>query len=218
MGRYLRKVKRWTPTLDHLVYATPDLPADADRIGRRLGVQLTEGGRHLGRGTRNVLLDLGFSAYLEIIGPDTDAPEPETPRPLGIDALTAPRLVTWAVQVDDIDKAVARALARGYDPGPVQAMSRERPDGTRLDWRLTVWSGDGDGLVPFLIEWGTGVLHPSRTSAPGCRLVRFAAEHPAPDSIRPWLEALGVELTVRPAPAPALVAVIEGPGGTVELR
>jgi hypothetical protein len=32
------------------------------------------------------------------------------------------------------------------------------------------------------------------------------------------LGALGVELAIRPADAPALVAVIEGPAGAVELR
>ncbi len=110
--------------LDHLVYAVPDLALAGD-----LGIDLSEGGRHIGRGTRNLLADLGDGAYLEVIGPDPDQPEPDQPRPFGIDTLTEPKLVAWAVRVKDIEDVVERAKAQGYDPGPVVPMSRERPDG-----------------------------------------------------------------------------------------
>jgi len=100
----------------------------------------------------------------------------------------------------------------------VRPMSRRRPDGVELQWGLTPPSAEAIELVPFLIEWGDGVAHPSTTSVSGCRLISFSGEHPEPEAVVPALKALGVELDVRPGATPALIAVIEGPAGTVELR
>ena len=62
--------------IDHLVYATPDLPATVAQVARLTGVAPTEGGRHPGWGTRNYLLSLGERVYLEIVGPDEEQPPP----------------------------------------------------------------------------------------------------------------------------------------------
>jgi hypothetical protein len=206
--------------IDHLVYATPDIDGTVDALAERLGVRATPGGRHPGIGTRNALLGLGDGAYLEIIGIDREADaRPEGPRPFGLDRIDAPRLAAWAASATAIGERVARARAAGYDPGPVQPMSRRRPDGVELQWRLTPPSAEAVELVPFLIDWGDRVAHPSTTSASGCRLISFSGEHPEPDGVAAALQALAVDLVVKPSSAgPALVALIEGPAGAVELR
>ena len=204
--------------IDHLVYATPDLDAAVEWVTAALGVRPTPGGRHPGLGTRNALLDLGGGAYLELIGVDAEAAAaPDGPRPFGLDRIAGPRLAGWAAKADGIDQCVARARRFGYDPGPVQAMSRHRPDGTELHWRLTSPGPHAVEVLPFLIEWAANAPHPSTTSASGCRLMSFTGAHPEPDAVAPMLRALGVELTVEPAAAALLRAVIEGPGGTVTL-
>lgn len=203
--------------IDHLVYAAPDLEAACADLEGRLGVRPSPGGKHTGRGTHNALLDLGGGTYLEVIAPDPDQPPPHRPRPFGIDTLALARLVTWAAKAPDIDERVSRAKAAGYEAGTVQAMSRARPDGVNLAWKLTLRDEPaGDGLVPFLIDWAD-TAHPSATAAKGCRLVTFRAEHPRPDSVTSLLAALGERLEVREGPHPRLIAEIVAPRGRVEL-
>jgi hypothetical protein len=202
--------------IDHLVYATPDLDATVADLARQ-GLETSPGGAHDGLGTRNALADLGGGAYLEVLGPDPDQPEPVGPRSAGVDGLTAPRLVAWAMRVADLDAAATTARSRGHDPGAARDMARLRGDGVRLAWRLTPMPATVPAVVPFLIAWGD-TEHPSRTAAHGARLESFTATHPDPAAVRERLAAVGVtDLTVERGPAPALRAVIATPSGTVEL-
>jgi hypothetical protein len=75
----------------------------------------------------------------------------------------------------------------------------------------------GDGLVPFLIDWGDGP-HPARTAPGGLELVHLRAEHPDPVAIIEWLRRLGLELLVVAGRAPALIATLDTPRGRLELR
>jgi len=202
--------------IDHLVLATPDVESSVAALAKDWGIAATPGGSHPGLGTRNALVALGSTKYLEIIGPDRDQPAPPGPRPFGIDALSRPRLVTWAASADDIDQRVERARQRGYDPGPVLPLSRTRPDGVVLEWRLTFAATVGDGLVHFLIDWGASP-HPASSSATGAALLAFWGEHPRPGEITPLLDALGVELELRPAARTRLVAVVETANGRKEV-
>ncbi|TQJ90766.1 VOC family protein [Streptomyces sp. SLBN-31] len=200
--------------LDHLVLATPDLAATVADFARRTGVPPAPGGAHVGLGTRNFLVALGGSSYLEIIGPDPEQTEPDGPRPFAVDELASARTVTWALSPPDLDAAVMSARARGYDPGDIRPMSRRRPDGSLLRWRLT----DGDtqhpsGLVPFLIDWGSAV-HPSASGLPVTPLLRLSASAPDPAQIRPLLAAVGAELPLTEGPV-ALTFTVDTPRGPV---
>ncbi|MDG9717804.1 VOC family protein [Streptomyces sp. DH24] len=199
--------------LDHLVLATPDLAATVADFARRTGVTPAPGGAHVGLGTRNHLVGLGGDSYLEIVGPDPEQAAPPGSRPLWPAGLTAPRTLAWAIRPPDLDAAVAAARARGHDPGEVRPMSRRRPDGTLLRWRLT----DGthpSGLVPFLIDWGTSA-HPA-TGLPVTPLRSLSASAPDPDRVRPLLSALGVDLPLSTGPA-GLAVTLETPRGPVTL-
>jgi hypothetical protein len=204
-------------SIDHLVYAVPDLDAGIAQIERLLGVRAARGGKHTGRGTHNALLSLGGSSYLEIIAPDPHQADPPTPRAFGLDRRREPGLVTFAVRVPDIEHRAEQARAAGYDPGLILTMSRHLPNGDELRWELSAnLELPGDGVVPFLIQWEPG-HHPSETAPAGARLVDLEAEHPRPQVVNVMLEALGVELTVTESARPALIATIEGPNGTVVL-
>ncbi|MEV6237572.1 VOC family protein [Lentzea sp. NPDC051838] len=194
--------------IDHLIYAAPDLDEAVAAVSRRFGVRAAGGGQHLGLGTHNRLLALGSSTYLEIIAPDPGQPEPELPRPFGVDGVTEPRLVGWAITCDDIALAREEAVARGFDPGPVIDGQRRTASGDVLRWRLTSNAHVG-GVVPFLISWGS-TPSPALSAPPGLTLESLHVEHPEPALITGRLKALGADVEVLPGSAPALVARISG--------
>lgn len=205
-----------TASLDHLVYAVPDLAAAVDEFEARTGIRAAPGGSHAGRGTANHLVGLG-AAYLEIIGPDPDQPDHAGPRPFGVHGGMKPRLTTWAVRTAQLDATVADARRGGYDPGDVVAMSRTTATGELLEWRLTASDPlHFDGLVPFLIDWGT-TPHPASRALPQTTLTTFTATHPDPDEVQRALALLGTELPVRAAGTAALHAVLDTPHGAVVL-
>lgn len=158
--------------IDHLVVAGPDLDAAARSIAQRLDHEPSPGGQHLGWGTRNVLFDLSGGAYLEVIGPDPHQPDPDGPRPFGIDGLSTTGLVAWAVRTPDIDESIAELGDAGVDLGPVLDMSRTGPDGRAISWRLTPPRA---GPLPFLIDWGSSP-HPTTSLSPGPSLEQLRIE------------------------------------------
>ena len=202
--------------MDHLVLATDDLGRSVREFAAATGVEPAEGGRHEGRGTRNYLVAFGPASYLEIVGPDLEQPV-EGAMPFGIDQLEGSRLVTWAVRSTDLEGAVLAAREVGADLGPIEAMSRRTPTGELLSWRLTAtYPPPYDGIVPFLIDWGTS-SHPAGSGLPSMELVDFGATHPRPDEVNAVLEALHTDLRVA-AGEPGLRATVAGPGGTYSLR
>lgn len=204
--------------LDHLVYATPDLGVGIAAIEKLLGVRATPGGQHPGLGTRNALVALGPSSYLEIIGPDPEQPKPAGPLRFGIDDLKAPRIVTWVAKGTDLERVAQTAAERGVRLGPVIPGSRRRPDGVVLAWRYTDPNTVvADRLVPFLIDWGTSP-HPSASAARGATLLDVRAEHPDAERVQKMLDALALPLRVQKGAAPAIIATIDSPRGRVELR
>jgi hypothetical protein len=120
--------------------------------------------------------------------------------------------------VRDIDRFIAEVRSRGYDPGPAHAMSRQRPDGTILSWRLTDVPGSGPvALLPFLIDWGEST-HPSASGSRRAKLIDFYAESLEPEPLRRNLAALRVSMPVNAGATNQLVATVAGPTGTVVLR
>ena len=204
--------------VDHLVYATPDLDRGVEAIEKLIGVRAIAGGQHPGRGTRNALVALGPTAYLEILAPDPEQPPPQEPRPFGLDGLKESKLVAWFVKGSDLERLRSEAVRKGVPLGEVKSGSRRRPDGVNLSWQFTdPWVPVADGIVPFFIDWGDSP-HPARTAAKGAALIRLRAEHSDVRGVRGMLRSLGIDLQVKRGQSPALTAVIEGPRGRVELR
>ena len=163
--------------LDHLVVAATDLESGEAWLRERLGVPLSAGGQHEGRGTHNKLLQLGSGTYLELIAADPSQPDPAQPRSFMLDdpAMQArlkrsPQLVPFLCRTDDMDAALASLK---YLPGRPVPMTRGA-----LRGRICASSGGrppADGMLPTLIQWDVPAdQHPAaRLPDAGVRLTHF---------------------------------------------
>jgi Glyoxalase-like domain len=204
--------------LDHLVYATSDLEKTVEELDVRVGVRAAPGGQHHGRGTRNALISLSPSTYLEIIGPDPTQGPVASPRWFGIDSLPAPRLIAWAAKASNLELLSQRAAVGGALLGPVGEGCRLRADGTLLTWKFTdPVVVTGGGIVPFLIDWRTSA-HPAESAPGGLTLVHLRAEHPVPSEIQRILAALEIDLPLFEGPVARLIATLDTPRGEVRLE
>ncbi len=206
--------------LDHLVIASTDLGALRRWWADQVGTAPEPGGAHTGRGTRNYLAGINANSYVELIGPDSDQPDPSEPRPFGIDQMDSDsiRLVTCALAVADIDAAVLAVREAGIDPGEPFAMSRVRPDGVELIWKLAVPPDLSlGGAMPFLIEWGTDTPHPAADLASVVRVSRLTLHHPDIAPIARALGSLGADITTAQASIPSVSAQLITSTGQLSL-
>jgi hypothetical protein len=203
--------------IDHLVYAVPDLDRGIDEIEERLGVRPVRGGRHRHFGTHNALVSLGPATYLEVIARDPTLPRPDRGVLFGLDEAREPRLATWVLRREDIEKAAAAAAPASIRLGAVQTGSRTRPDGTIVAWRVTdPYAMPLAGAVPFLIAWGD-TPHPAVSAPPAGELIDVRIEHPEPDRVAAALAAIGAQVEIAAAKRFRLIARIRTPAGAVEL-
>lgn len=186
--------------IDHLVWAAPDLDKATSILEAQTGVQPHAGGSHPGEGTRNAVLGVGPRTYLEVLAPD-----PAQARLTGgaqdLTRLRAPRLHTFAVAADRLDRVAAKLEQAGLPHAGVIPMSRRLPSGRLVRWRLLIPAGHAYGpLVPFFIDWADAP-HPSEGAGEACRLESLRLIHPEAWSLRPLLERLEVDVEVVAGPA-----------------
>lgn len=200
--------------IDHIILASANLQSLTQEVKATARIEPAIGGRLLGQGVKNNLLGLGEGQYLELLGPDPEQEEVEQPL-FGLDALEAPRIIGWAVRTDDISAAAAACISAGYNPGRVREMSRKRPDGSTLQWRMTPPDQTRDSAHPFLIEWGQ-TPHPSQGIA-GIDLLEFRLHHPEPAALSKVFAALEVleepGLKISQGPASSLELAVKTPAG-----
>ena len=202
--------------LDHLLLGIADLDQGIAWVLDKTGVKATAGGSHPGVGTQNALVSLGNRQYLEIIALDPSQKHAGRMAALVKD-LQTPRVIAWAASAGNIEELSRHAAASGYEiEGPSNG-DRRKPDGSILKWRtMRIMSGFGD-VIPFFIEWGPGVIHPSQDSPSGCSLEALEIEHPEEKELRITLLKFGINVLVRKGNKPRLKPILSTPMGRVEL-
>ncbi|HEX6817897.1 MAG TPA: VOC family protein [Ktedonobacterales bacterium] len=143
---------------DHTVIAVRDLSA-AIRAFAALGFAVSPGGKHTGRGTENAIIRFGLD-YLELLAvtDEVEARAGGLNRAALADFLREHDggLAGYALASQQIGADAERLRSFGMSVEGPFAMSRTRPDGTRLAWRLAVPEGVAWRRPwPFLIEWET---------------------------------------------------------------
>ena len=132
--------------IDHIVVVVPDLEGAIKSYGE-LGFTVVRGGKH-NIGTHNALIAFADGAYIELIAflaPITGHP--------WYDAMSkSGGLVDFCAQTDDLAADVAAYRRAGIAISDPNAMTRDRPDGYRLSWVLSIPSAPFNASVPFLIK------------------------------------------------------------------
>lgn len=202
--------------IDHVVMAVRDLDEAARRLAARHGLASTAGGRHVGLGTGNRIVPLGPD-YVELIA--VVDPAEALGNPLGRfvarRAGAGARFTGWCLSTDDVEAVAARLGVKAT------AMSRRRPDGAVLSWRLAgLDAAMADPSLPFFITWDVPPeLHPGRTAAAhrieprGIAWIEVGAD---PDRLGRWVgrEELPVRV-VGGASGPQAVGIATAAGEVV---
>ena len=200
--------------IDHIILGAADLDRGVDEMERRTGVRAVYGGAHPGRGTRNALLSLGPSLYVEILAPDPgqSVAGPDLDELRKLPGLTP---VGWAVHTGDAEALRRRLESHGLRVSPATPGSRARPDGSLLEWATFAITEPDHELAPFFIRWADMSRHPAITSPSGCSLksLAIAAADPAP--LRSILAPLRLPVRVKQAPLPRLSVALSCPRGKV---
>ncbi|WNJ18765.1 VOC family protein [Pontibacter sp. G13] len=203
--------------IDHLVWAVPDLDQGVSLIQEKLGIIPVLGGQHPGRGTRNALFAIGTRQYFEIIAPDPDQAKPSEGRWMAIDLISEPTLTRWAAATNELKEKEEQAHKAQIPIGPVKPGSRKTPDGTLLEWVLTVPSiGKKVDPFPFWIDW-SGAHHPADRLPQMVSLREFKVISPYHEFLSRQFLALGIDIPVEDGFRPMLSVKLEGPKGEIWL-
>lgn len=210
------------PAFDHIALAAASREEGVSFIRQTLGVVIPNGGEHVKMGTHNAVARTGGDTYLEILAIDPAAPAPEYPRWFGLDEpethrqlAHGPKISTWVVRTPDLEASLAAARNAGLELGSPIAMTRGD-----LSWSIA-YRADGalpeGGTLPVLIQWSDGPHPSNRMSDVGLRLVAVTLQHPQPELLARWLEALNardlVEIDPVPSERPSVHATYDGPSG-----
>lgn len=205
--------------VDHLLLGVSDLNHGIAWVEQRTGVRAQAGGSHPGAGTRNALLSLGRTHYLEIIAPDPA--QSAFNFQIDIRGLKEPRLITFAVVTNDIEGMAAIARKAGYQVFGPRTGSRQTLSGHMLRWKsmgvLNKLGSGGVEPVPFFIQWDAGVPHPSKTSPGGCEFEGLEFQHHDPAALRAALGTFGFEGKVSQAAPARIMAAVKTPKGRIVL-
>lgn len=205
-----------TAVLDHLVIGGTDLGLLVAWWKQQTGTDAARGGAHPGFGTRNALIGVDDSTYVELISHDPDQPEPEEPRLFGIDALepNSVQLSTMVLAVPNIAEATAVFRDAGLNPGKVFAAERTRSDGVTLKWQLAIPPDQKmKGAQPSLIQWGDHTPHPGTALTPIVQVDEVSVGLPDPTKLVTALAAIGSDLVVNETPTPMVTAHFIVPDG-----
>jgi len=135
--------------IDHVILLAPDLDGGGRQLRSEFGLDSIPGGRHAGHGTGNRIVPLG-ATYLELMAVVDPTEAAESPMGRWAAMYTTTELTPAAVclRTDDIEPIAA---VLGEIP---ESMSRTRPDGSILSWKLAGLTGMlGPENLPFFIEW-----------------------------------------------------------------
>jgi hypothetical protein len=136
-----------TLTVDHLLFAWPDHD-EVLAACESVGLAPTFGGVHEGGETQNALIAFPEGSYLEFMTPTEPGTEPDSWAGI-VDHWRGPQ--NWCIRAD-VRNLLTHTIAAGAPVDGPHPGSRDRPDGTRVEW-ITGSYGPPElrGVLPFAI-------------------------------------------------------------------
>ena len=208
----------WTETdqrmIDHIVYCVPNLEEGISYIEELFGAMPSIGGRHLSKGTKNALLNLGNGCYLEILAVDEDNLDFKGKRWMGIDSIHRPQIMRWALKSDNID--IDSDVLTNYSAkhGMKEGGSRQTTDGRVLKWQMTLPTAEAEvDVIPFITDWSKSKSHPTDTLDEYCHLRTIELFHPSPTKMQSTLSALEVNINIKQGDKEKIVIHVSTPNG-----
>lgn len=200
-------------TVDHIVYAVPNLEQACDELEKGLGIRPVFGGYHQTQGTKNALLNLGNGAYLELLAVDMENKVIPPPRWMGVDLIDKARITRWALKSQNLESDSTYLQSYNSELGKIQGGQRKTQDGSLLKWQLIMpTSTPMMDVLPFMVDWQESSHHPTDRLAEVCPLLEVKIAHPQAEKIQTIFEQLGVQLEVKKG-AEKIEIVLEGRKG-----
>ena len=202
--------------IDHIVYCVPDLESGIAEIEHILGVRARIGGKHLTKGTKNALINLGNACYFEILAADHENFDFDGQRWMGIDTITTPGIMRWSLKSSDLEGDCNVIKSFSFDPGNIETGRRMTTSGKELSWRMTIPSASPEvDVLPFFTDWSTSEMHPTDTLEELCVLNNVVLYHPGNQTMEKVVRALDSKVEVKNASEPRIEITIQSPKGLI---
>ncbi len=207
--------------IDHIVYSVLDFEAEINEIEKKLGTRPVIGGRHLNKGTKNALLNLGNGCYLEILAVDKENKEVKGPRWMGIDMIDAPCITRWALKSSNIIEDQRILLSYKAELGELFQGERITGSESILKWQMSLPQAHPRvELAPFVVDWTNSEQHPTENLLNDCTLEKIQFKAPESEqskSIRKCFESFFNNYTIEDSTEVAISITIRGPKGILKL-
>ncbi|MFA1822592.1 VOC family protein [Virgibacillus oceani] len=143
--------------LDHLIFAVKDPEKAAMEFAEKHDVKVVEGGKHENWGTYNYLAYFKNDCYIEWIGMFDEKLAAASDNPLivqtyGTLSKGQEGFIQFAFRTDNMDDFLEHFKIAEVDYNGPFTGSRQRPDGSRLEWRMLF--PQSERTLPFIVEWG----------------------------------------------------------------
>jgi len=202
--------------IDHIVYCVPDLEESVIRFNDFLGVTPSIGGRHLLKGTKNALINLGNQCYLELLAIDHLNKNITSNRWMGIDYIKESKITRWAIQSEDL--IADQKILKTYNPemGFIEEGQRITQHNETLKWQMTIpLNKPKVELIPFVVSWKNSNHHPTDKMEEKCSLksISFFGNNKLNQSFKD----LTLPYKISPSSNVKITATINGPKGDITI-
>ena len=204
--------------IDHIVYAVTDLEKGMQHIENLLGVAPNFGGYHTNQGTKNAVLNLGDQCYLEIITIDPNNLNIASPRWMGVDLITTPKITRWSLKSENLHRD--SIVIKNYNElmGTIHGGQRKMSDGNLLTWEMILPLAEPEvEVIPFMTDWQNSDVHPTKSLEDKCKLVELIVTHPTPQIIQPVFDELDIRLSISKQEFPSIKIKVQCPNGIIEI-